>query len=169
MDESESYEKFPVRVVVLSNFVALLIYAAGAYILSDIWIGLSVLFLLYCLWIEIRILKKSCTDCYYYGKVCGFGKGKLCSLLYRKGDPQNFAEKDISWVQVLPEFLVIIFPVLGGFFLSIRDFTLLPLIFPVLLIVLSFIGNAVIRGSFVCKYCKQREIGCPAEKLFRKE
>jgi hypothetical protein len=34
------------------------------------------------------------------------------------------------------------------------------------LIALSFVGNAVLRGSFACKYCKQREIGCPAEKLF---
>jgi hypothetical protein len=30
-------------------------------------------------------------------------------------------------------------------------------------------GNAVVRGTFACNYCKQKEIGCTAEKLFRKE
>jgi hypothetical protein len=35
--------------------------------------------------------------------------------------------------------------------------------------ILYFGGNAVRRGSFACKYCKQREIGCPTEKVFMKE
>jgi len=40
---------------------------------------------------------------------------------------------------------------------------------PAILLVLSFGGNAFIRGSFACNYCKQKEIGCPAEKLFSKK
>lgn len=36
----------------------------------------------------------------------------------------------------------------------------------VALLVLSSMGNAIVRGSFVCKYCRQREIGCPAQELF---
>jgi len=38
-----------------------------------------------------------------------------------------------------------------------------------LLIVLSTTGNAFIRGTFTCKYCKQRDLGCPAEQLFNKK
>ena len=34
---------------------------------------------------------------------------------------------------------------------------------------LSTAGNAVIRGSFACKYGKQRLVGCPAEQLFNKQ
>ena len=34
------------------------------------------------------------------------------------------------------------------------------------LVALSFGGNAVVRGSFTCKYCKQQELGCPAQALF---
>jgi hypothetical protein len=34
---------------------------------------------------------------------------------------------------------------------------------------LTFIGNGLVRGSLACKYCKQREIGCPAEQLFNKK
>ena len=63
-------------------------------------------------------------------------------------------------VAILPAIVVI---------LLVRDFNWLVLVLLVLLFVLSFGGNAVIRGSFTCKHCKQREIGCPAERLFNKE
>jgi hypothetical protein len=50
----------------------------------------------------------------------------------------------------------------------VRDFTWLVVVMLAILVVLSLGGNAVVRGSFACKYCKQRQIGCPAEKLFGK-
>jgi len=40
---------------------------------------------------------------------------------------------------------------------------------PDMLILLTSAGNSYIRGSLACKYCQQRELGCPAEKLFNKE
>lgn len=169
MEETKSYENFPLRIVLLSNLVALSIYAIGAYILAGFGILLAVLYLLYCLWIEIRVLRRSCVDCYYYGKVCGFGKGKLCSLLFKKGDPQKFVEKEISWSLILPDFMVFIFPIVGGIILLVRDFTWLLVAMLAIFVILYLGGNAVIRGRFACKYCKQREIGCPAEKLFSKE
>jgi hypothetical protein len=36
-----------------------------------------------------------------------------------------------------------------------------------LFILLVTIGNFLVRTSYACKYCKQQEIGCPAEKLFQ--
>ncbi|MBA7624963.1 hypothetical protein ES703_32383 [subsurface metagenome] len=169
MEETNSYENFPIRIALLSNFVAILIYAIGACILAGFGILLSILYLLYCLWIEMRVLKGSCVDCYYYGKVCGLGKGKLCSLLFKKGKPQKYVEKEVSWSKILPDFMIFIFPIVGGIILLVRDFTWLLGAMLAILVILSFVGNAVIRGSFACKYCKQREIGCPAEQLFRKE
>jgi len=169
MDETKSYENFPVWIALLSNLVALLIYVIGAYILAGFGILFSILYLLYCLWIEIGILKGSCVNCYYYGKVCGLGKGKVCSLLFKKGDPQKFVEKEVSRLKILPDFMVFIFPIIGGIILLVRDFIWLLVAMLAILVILSFGGNAVIRGSFACKYCKQREIGCPAEKLFSKE
>jgi len=106
-------------------------------------------------------------DCYYYGRVCGLGKGRLCSLLFRKGDPQRFVEKETSWTKMLPDFMVFILPLAGGIVLLSGDFNWVLAAMLAILVILSFGGNALIRGSFACKYCKQREIGCPAEKLFR--
>ena len=169
MEEIRTYEKFPVWMVILSNIFAILIYATGAYILAGIGILFSILYLLYCLWVEIGILRRSCVNCYYYGKMCGLGKGRLCSMFFKKGDPQRFIEKEFTWSAMLPDLMVIIFPIVGGIILLVRGFSLFLLVIMVLLLLLSSGGNAVIRGSLVCKYCKQREIGCPADRLFNKD
>lgn len=166
MEDVKTYENFPGWIVLLSNLVAISIYAIGAYILAGFGVFFLILYLIYCLWVEIRILKRSCVNCYYYDKVCGFGKGKLCSLFFKKGDPQKFVEKEISWTQILPDFMVFIFPIIGGIALMIKNFSWLLLALMAILLLFSFGGNAVIRGSFACKYCRQREIGCPAEKFF---
>jgi len=166
MEEAKSYEKFPLWIVCLSNLVGVSIYIIGAFILSGFGILLAVTYLLYCLWVEICVLRGSCVDCYYYGRVCGLGKGRLCSLLFRKGDPQRFVEKETSWTKMLPDFMVFILPLAGGIVLLSGDFNWVLAAMLAILVILSFGGNALIRGSYACKYCKQREIGCPAEKLF---
>ena len=69
---------------------------------------------------------------------------------------------------IIPDFLTFIFPLIGGIALLISNFSWLIIVLLVILVILGFGGNAVVRGSFACKYCKQREIGCPAERLFSK-
>ncbi len=114
MEQTKTYERFPLWIVGLSNLLAVLIYGLGAYILAGFGLWLSGLYLFYCLGLEFRLLKGHCINCYYYGKVCGFGKGKLCSWLFKKGDPRKFGATDISWASMLPDFLVLLWPVVGG-------------------------------------------------------
>ncbi len=167
--KTKTYENFPLWMVGMSNLLALLIYIIGAYILYKLWVGFFVLYVLYCFWVEKRVLRKSCINCYYYGKTCCFGKGKLCSLLFKKRNSKDFCKKKISWIDILPDFLVSILPFIAGVILLIKNFNWGILFLMVIIIILSFGGSAVIRGNFACKYCKQREIGCPAEKLFNKK
>ena len=167
--ETELYEAFPLRVVALSTGVALAIYALGAYLLHKLWVPLVPLYLLYGLWLEESVLRSSCVHCYYYGKVCGLGKGKLCSLIFQKGDPADFAAREVSWQQIVPDMMVLISPLIAGVVLLIRRFAWLTLATMVLLTALSLVGNAVVRGSFVCKHCKQRELGCPAQRLLARD
>lgn len=169
MERTRSFENFPIWMVISCSFVSVAIVAIGAAILAGFTIWLTIPYLVYWLWMEIRVLKRSCVNCAYYGKVCGFGKGKLCALLFKKGDPEKFAEATVSWSDVLPDFLVFVFPIIGGIVSLVRDFSWPVLILLVALVFLSFVGNAVIRGSFACKYCRQREIGCPAARLFAGE
>jgi len=114
------------------------------------------------------LLKKSCVHCYYYGKNCGVGRGKLCALFFKKGDPKKFIKTDITWKDLLPDLLVAFLPILFGIFYLIGNFSLIILLLIIALFLLSSLGNAMIRGHLLCPYCKQKQIGCPAEKLFNK-
>ena len=129
----------------------------------------AVLYLIYCFGVEMLVVFRSCKHCYYHGKVCGLGKGKIASVVTKKDDPKKFTERKVTFSDLVPDFLVAIFPIVGGIILSILDFSLIRIGMIILLVVLSVGGTAVIRGSFACKYCKQREIGCPAEQFFSKK
>ena len=164
--ESGGLEAYPARIVVLSASVAILLYAVGATIVGYLWVWLAAAYLLFCAWVELNVLRKSCVHCYYYGKICGLGKGKLCSWLFRRGDPRRFVEREASWRELIPDMLVLVIPLVAGIVALILDFSWLLLGLLVLLLLLALGGNALVRGSFACKYCRQRELGCPAEKLF---
>ncbi len=169
MDETRIYQNFPIRIVIFCNLLPLLVYATGVYILSGFGILMAVAYLFYCFWMEYRVMKLGCVNCIYYGKLCGTGKGKLCSLLFKQGDPKKFAQTKISWIDMLPDFMVVIFPLVGGIILLILNFSGFLLAVLVFLVLLYFFGNSLIRGPVMCKHCRQRELGCPAEQLFRKE
>lgn len=158
------YESYPTWMVILSNALPISIYIIGAYILYGLGILFSVLYLLFCLIMEIRLLKH-CTNCYYYGKTCAFGKGRLSSYFFKKGDPKLFYEKEVSWYAMLPDFLVFLLPLAGGIIILISKFNWIILLLIIVILILSFGGNAFIR-SLTCKHCKQRELGCPALELF---
>jgi hypothetical protein len=74
----------------------------------------------------------------------------------------------ITWKDIVPDFLLFTIPLLAGIALFIHTFRWILLLLIIALFFLGFIGNALIRGQIACRYCKQREIGCPAQRLFEK-
>jgi hypothetical protein len=113
------------------------------------------------------VLRGSSVNCYYYGKTCAFGKGRICARVLRRGDPQRFAAQEASWSDVLPDLLVSVFPLVGGaVLLVLKGWNWLIVALLVGLVFLALGGTAIVRGSLACKHCKQRELGCPAQKLF---
>lgn len=169
MIKTKSYENFPLWIPFIAILVSVISYSIGAVILSGFGIIFSILYLFYCLGAELLVIIRSCKDCWYYGKICGLGKGKIAPLFIKKGDTKRFADRDISMVHMIPDFLVVILPLLGGVMLLLLDFSILVLSLMVVLIILFFGGTAFIRGTFACKYCKQKDIGCPADAIFNKK
>jgi hypothetical protein len=168
MDQLKKYENFPWWIVVISNAVSLSIYVLGFTIMLRLsWI-ISILYLIGLLIFEIRLIRNHCVDCYYWGKTCGFGKGRLSSLFFKKGDTSRFCSGKMSWKDVVPDMLISFVPTITGIVLLILKFDLLILISLILILLLSTMGNGFIRGNLTCKFCKQKDIGCPADKLFNK-
>ena len=87
-------------------------------------------------------------------------------MFFSKGIPERFCQKKITIKDIIPDFLVFIIPVVIGIVLLLIEFRLAILILIIVLLVLGFPGNALVRGQLACRYCRQKEIGCPAAQLF---
>ena len=169
MEITKTHDNFPIWIVILSNLVSILIYSSGFIITLRLgWIA-AVLYLVFILAFEYRLISKHCGNCYYWGMTCGFGKGRLSALFFKRGDPAKFCNNEMSWKDMIPDLLVSLVPFIIGIVLMIIKFDFNLLFAAIILIVLTTIGNGFIRGNLTCRYCKQRELGCPAEKLFSKE
>ena len=128
----------------------------------------SLAFLLFILVFEYRLIRHHCTKCYYWGKYCAFGRGRISAWFFKKGDPSQFCLKEITWKDMIPDVLITLIPMVAGIVLLIVDFRIALLLVLILLILLTTLGNAHVRGKLACRYCKQQELGCPAEALFKK-
>ncbi len=163
------YEHFPLHTVILSNLVSLFIYGFGFFILSQITIIIAFMYLIFVLFMERRLIRHHCINCYYWSKYCGFGKGKISALLFKKGDNSLFCAKPMTWKDMLPELLISFLPVFAGIVLLIINFDVFLLISVIFVLILSTAGNGIIRSTMTCNYCKQQQLGCPADKLFNKK
>ena len=168
MDDNKCFEDYPLSYVFIANIFQALIYVIGASIIIYLGIIWLLFYLLFIIYLEFKLLKNSCINCYYYGKICFSGKGKLSSLFFKKGSAKNFDNKQMKFIDILPDFLVSIIPIIIGIILLIKNFEWLLLVLIIILFLLTFVGNGLIRGSLACKFCKQKGIGCPADQFFNK-
>jgi hypothetical protein len=169
MQEPEGYEQYPTRIVLLSNLLSVFMYLTGVFLVFQFGLVWAILYLLFIFLLEFRLLGSHCVDCYYYGKTCALGKGRLSRMVFPKGIPERFCNKTITWKDIIPDFLVFIIPVLAGIVLLFIEFHWTILVLVIVLFMLGFFGNAFVRGQLACRYCKQKEIGCPAAQLFDKK
>lgn len=169
MEKQKTYENYPLWILFFSNLVSIAIYVIGAIIIYRTGFAWLALYIIFILILEFQLISTHCRDCYYYGKTCAFGKGRISSIFFKKGDMNNFCKMQINWIDILPNFLVSLIPVIIGIIILVKDFDWVLLMLILILFILTFTGNAIIRGKLACKYCKQRVIGCPAQKLFEKK
>jgi hypothetical protein len=161
-----NYENYPFWMMAVSNAVSISIYAIGLFIMYQSGTVFALIYLCYCILVEINLYRKSCVNCYYYGRLCGFGKGKVCSFIFPKGDPEKFIERKLTWKDLIPDMLVLIIPLVGGIISLFLHFNWIIIVALIFILFLSFMGNAFVRRTFSCKYCKQKELGCPAAQFF---
>jgi hypothetical protein len=169
METVKTYENYPVWILILSNFVSLAIYCCGFTIMLQVGWIVAILYLVFILGLEYRLISRHCTECYYWGKTCGFGRSRISALLFKQGNSTQFCKDTITLKEMVPDLLISLVPFVTGIILMVIKFDLLLLIPVFALLVLTTSGNGFIRGKLTCRFCKQRELGCPADRLFNKE
>ncbi len=161
------FDSYPAGVVLAANGLSLGIYALGGALIAKLGWGFLAAYLVCLAFLELRQLARGCVHCAYYGKACFSGKGLLASWLFKRGDPAEFARHEATWLMLLPDMLVVLIPLGTGIVLSVRRFDWLLLALMAGLVFLAFPGNGLVRGKLACCHCRQRQLGCPAEKLFQ--
>ncbi len=167
MKKEKCYENFPMCMVVVTVLFSLATYVLGGYVIYQLGLIWLAAYIFYILWLEFRLMTH-CVDCYYYGKYCAFGRGKLACLFFKKRKKQ-LGDMKVTWLSLVPDLLVSIAPIIAGIWLLVNRFDWIIVGAMVLLFLFMTMGNAFVRGSIACKYCKQRQLGCPAEALFAKK
>jgi uncharacterized protein (DUF983 family) len=168
MELSKSYDNYPLSTVIQSNLVSFGIYACGFLILLKLGLIFSSLFLISIFLFELRLIRSHCPNCYYWGKTCGFGKGRLSAAFFTQGDKTKFCGTKMTWRDMIPDILLSLVPFVVGIVFVIVDFSFLMLATLLILVLLTTAGNGYIRGTKTCSFCKQRETGCPAFEMFNK-
>ncbi|NTV15315.1 MAG: hypothetical protein HGA96_15510 [Desulfobulbaceae bacterium] len=123
MEPVKTYENFPLLMILSAALVNVSIYALGVFILSGFGYIMATLYLLYYLGIEIHLKQMSCVDCYYYGKWCAFGRGKVAALFFKHGETKRFPAKCMSWKELLPDMLATLIPLFAGIAILSQGFT----------------------------------------------
>jgi hypothetical protein len=74
----------------------------------------------------------------------------------------------MKWQDLIPDILISLIPFVIGIIFLFLKFNVILLSAVLLLLFLTTTGNGFIRGKLTCRYCRQKDFGCPADALFHK-
>jgi hypothetical protein len=166
-------DTYPKHVIIIRWFILIVAFALGIYILSGIRDLFGVVYVIYSLIALTLILPLSrCVSCFYHGKLCNTGWGKVAAYLFPKGmNHAVHAEADESkyiehYNYAILLHLLWLIPLLGSFFQLLRKRGMIVLILFLAYLFILLLEKIVLK-KLACKRCNQREF-CPALP-FRKE
>lgn len=164
----QGLEEFPKSQIIRGNFMMLLWIALGTsacWFLYPIaaWIFLPVALIM----VFVVLRRLVCTNCYYYGKWCPIGWGKLAALLFKQGSIEKFSKSPGVKLAPLTYGLLSLIPLVLIIIALVKDFTGPKLVALILLLLVSGY-SAVGNRKKSCANCKMRII-CPGSAAGRAE
>lgn len=160
--ETGYYERYPWRITALCAGLTFSSYAVGTLVFYFFYGPAAWGYLALCAVTVLISLRLRCTFCYYYGRRCAFGLGKLSSLIFKKGDPSGFSRRANLVPAAILNFIVLLLPLGAAIAATAIDFSwLVPVLFFAYIMV-AVVPGLVLRSSVFCRSCRQRELGCPA-------
>jgi hypothetical protein len=135
--------------------------AIGVWIffLINSWLGIAFIVLNFVM--LFVCMRYRCKYCYYYGKRCYMGLGKLAKV-FKKGNAKEFS-KTKNLVPALVFMMITIFsPIIAGIIALIVSFSWLVVVLLVAYLFIAIIPNFFLKKSLCCDRCIQGKLGCPA-------
>lgn len=154
-DTTSGRESFSCWQIIFENILFILNWGIGFILLMSFQFKgipvVSFLYLILLLTVQVLLKKHNCSSCYYYGKWCHLGWGKISRILFEQNSGNlNIGKKlSISYILQLP--LITLFAIIAGLIYGYTFWSVGLLIIFILVNILQ-----VVLRKPVCKTCKMR-------------
>lgn len=156
--------RFPSALIIVKWIFGLAEIGGGVYIMIMFHNMLGILYAVYAAVAGALILPlSSCVSCYYYGKSCHCGWGRIASLLYDKNANNNFKSNFVYRIFCYPVWAV---PFLASLMNLARGRNLLWLIIFASFTLIVIINHRLLMKYPACKPCLQR-FDCPGCQYYK--
>ena len=160
----QGLEEYPKASIILGNLIMVLWIALGTiacwfFYPLVAWVYLAFAIIM----VGIVLRKLVCTNCYYYGKWCSMGWGKLSALFFKKGNIEKF---DTSIGIKLPPLiygLLSLIPLIFIVISIVQGFTVFKIVVIALLLLVSFYSGFISRKK-ACANCRMKLV-CPGSAV----
>jgi len=103
----EGNESFPLSLIIRENLLYLTIWVLAGYLLWPVWTHsglplLTIVWVIMIVIIQILLKKHLCSGCYYYGKLCHLGWGKISSALFKQDSGNLKTGMNLSFFYIIP-------------------------------------------------------------------
>jgi hypothetical protein len=151
-------ETYPRGVIIARWIILTLAFVLGVFILYRIKPTIGIIYVLYALYALTLVLPLSrCVNCFYFGRACNTGWGKVAGYLYGKGDESRYEE---HYGYAIFLHLLWMVPVLASFFKLITEKSLFYLLFFLVYLLVLWLEKVGLK-KLACRRCHQRDF-CPA-------
>ena len=156
----QGLEEFPKSGIIFGNLLMLLWIALGTAACWFLYPLAGRIYLVVAVSLVFLVLRwLVCTNCYYYGKWCPIGWGKLAALLFKQGSIEKFSKSPGVKLAPVVYGLLSLVPLIFIIVALVKEFTAPKIIVLVLLLAVSYY-SAVGNRRKSCSNCKMRTI-CP--------
>lgn len=157
-DEFSFYENYPKPIIIIRWLILVTAFVLGIYVLFEIHYTFAIIYVIYSVVALTLILPLSrCASCFYHGKLCNTGWGKIAAYLFKKGDESRYVDY-YNYATFLH--LLWLVPLLVALLQLVRRRDIFVLSIFVLYLLILFIEKVVLK-KLCCRRCHQKEF-CPA-------
>jgi hypothetical protein len=156
----QGLDEYPVAQAIFANIVMIIWIALGAVACWFFYPLIGLIYLVFALVMIYIVLRKLvCPNCFYHGKCCHMGWGKLSTLLSKEGNIEDFSNSIGLKVAPLSYGLLTLIPLIFIVISIFQEFLVSKLVVLVLLLAISFYSGTAGRKK-ACVVCKMKLI-CP--------
>jgi len=146
---------------VISENLALAIWILlGSILISQISLITGLAYMLFALVMILVVMRKLiCTRCFYYGKRCHVGWGKISSALFKKEEIEKFSTCAGQKIAPVLFGLLAIIPVIFGIISMVSAFSVLKCVLFILMAG-AILYSSIFARKKSCEKCKMKLV-CP--------